>query len=398
MALPHPCEISEPSASPLDWVETPAYSAVADLIRQRGAPITFREFMQIALYGDSGYYTSTRDRRTDYLTSPQTHSEFGACIARCLHRMWTAIGKPDAFSVLELGSGDGALWRDASNEIERAAKHGNQDARDFQAAVRYHCHDAQHDRPHERKTWPAFSERRTVEGTFDCTLSNELLDAFPVHRYIVRNSELQEIMVDLGSDGRLHEISHRIPANSVALDLGRPITDYPDGYILEYSPHVRNWANQAHQLVPIGYILTIDYGHPRNILYRPDRVGGTLRSYQDHVLGANPFRNVGEQDLTSHVDFTLVHESLAQFNFTPSTPLMSQSDFLYCYGYGQAVMNARRKLVQAHDADASTRLQSDLASLMALTDPRGLGGFKVAIHGRNVPPMQHDTGGHTDED
>lgn len=398
MALPDPCEISEPSAPPLGWVETPAYLAVADLIRQRGAPITFREFMQTALYGNSGYYTSSRDRRADYLTSPQTHSEFGACIARCLQRMWTTIGKPDEFSVLELGSGDGALSRQVSNEIERASEQGYPDARDFQAAVSYHCHDVQHDRPHERNTWPAHSERRTVEGTFHCTLSNELLDAFPVHRYIVRNSELQEIAVDLGSDGRLHETSRPNSANSVAPNLGRPISDYPDGYILEYSPHERNWANQVHQLVPSGYILTIDYGHPRNVLYSPDRIGGTLRSYQDHVLGANPFRNVGEQDLTSHVDFTLVDESLAQFNFTPSTPLMSQSDFLYCYGYGQAVMNARRKLVQAHDAEASIPLQSDLASLMALSDPRGLGRFKVAIHGRNVPPMPHDTGGHTDED
>ena len=399
MALPHTNARPRPSAQPLSWVPTPAYRTIAHLIRERGTPISFREFMHIALYGDAGYYTGTRDRRVDYLTSPQTHSEFGACIARCLHRMWSAIDKPDRFSVLELGSGDGSLWRDASNEIKRTEDSGNQDARDFYNAIRYECHDIQLDTSQDGTAWPAYNQPRAeVAGPFQCILSNELLDAFPVNRYIIQDSELRELMVDINEDGKLLEIACQFQTDSITHDLGRPVSDYPDGYVIEFAPGIRDWAYQVHQSVPRGYVLTIDYGHPRNILYRPDRVGGTLRCYKNQVLGSDPFREVGQQDITAHVDFTLVNESLAKFNFKPSTPLMSQTDFLYHYGYGDTVMETRRKLVQAHDAEASIQLKSDLASLMALTDPRGLGGFKVAIHGRGVPQMPHDTEGLTDED
>ena len=398
MALPHPNARTRPSAPPLSWVPTPAYRTIAHLIRERGAPISFREFMHIALYGDSGYYTTIRNRRADYLTSPQTHSQFGACIARCLHRMWTTMGKPDRFSILELGPGDGSLWRDASNEIDRAADQGLPDAQQFQDAVRYESHDVQLDESRTQNATTAQSDRHTVAHPFQCTLSNELLDAFPVNRYIIQESKLLQLMVDIGADGKLHEVAHPIPDNAVTPDLGRPVSDFPDGYILEFAPGIRDWAYQVHQSVPRGYVLTIDYGHPRNILYRTDRVGGTLRCYKDQILGSDPFREVGQQDITAHVDFTLVDESLAQFNFKPTTPLMTQTDFLYCYGYGDAVKVTRRKLVQARQTDASQTLKSDLASLMALTDPRGLGGFKVTIHGRNVPQLPHHTEGQKDED
>ena len=398
MALPNHSAPNGASAPPLSWVATPAYRTIAHLIRERGAPISFREFMHIALYGDSGYYTTIRNRRADYLTSPQTHSQFGACIARCLHRMWSAMGSPNTFSVLELGSGDGSLWRDASNEIERAADQKQQDAKDFRDSVRYESHDVQLNTSETGNVPTAHSDRHNVADTFHCILSNELLDTFPVNRYIVQDSEIQELMVDIGTDGRLHEVPRPIPENTVTPDLGRPISDYPDGYILEYCPDIRDWATQVHQTVPIGYVLTIDYGHPRNTLYRPDRVGGTLRCYKDQILGSDPFREVGEQDITAHVDFTLVDESLARFNFIPNAPLMTQTDFLYCYGYGDAVINARRKLVQARNTVASQTLKSELASLMALSDPRGLGGFKVDIHGRGVPQLPHHTEGNTDED
>ena len=398
MALPHLNARTRPSAPPLSWVPTPAYRTIVHVIRERGAPISFREFMHIALYGDSGYYTSARDRRADYLTSPQTHSQFGACIARCLQRMWHAMGKPDRFSILELGSGDGALWRDASNEINKAADQGQPDAQHFQEAVRYESHDLQLDESRTQNATTAQGDRHTVAHPFHCILSNELLDAFPVNRYIIQKSKLLQLMVNIGADGKLHEVAHPIPDNAVTPNLGLPLSEYPDGYILEFAPGIRDWANKVNESVQRGYVLTIDYGHPRNILYRTDRVGGTLRCYKDQILGSDPFREVGQQDITAHVDFTLVNESLAQFNFNPTTPLITQTDFLYCYGYCDAVKETRRKLVQAHDADASIQLKSDLASLIALTDPRGLGGFKVAIHGRSVPKLPHHTEGQTDED
>lgn len=385
----------------LSWVQTPAHREVVRLIRQRGAPITFREFMETALYGANGYYTSmgtARDGRDDYLTSPQTHPEFGARVARCLQRIWSAMGKPDSFSVFELGCGDGTLGSAVSNEIDQAAESDYPEAREFRNAVRYRGHDIRLDASEAQIPWTLNQDWSNHGEPIHCMLSNELLDSFPVHRYMVRDSELWEIMVDVGHDGKLQESVTPTPAQHNLPQIGRPISAYPDGYILEYSPAVNEWAKRVSQSISRGYILTIDYGHRRDILYRPDRVGGTLRCYNNHVLGSDPFRQVGNHDITSHVDFTLVDESLAKFNFKPSVPLMTQTDFLYCYGYEDAVMNARRNLVEARNADESNQLKTELASLMALSDPRNLGSFKVAIHGRDVPPLPHETQGLTDED
>lgn len=398
MATHNPGVNVRANAPPPSWVETPAHRDIVRLIRQRGAPITFREFMETALYGPNGYYTSMGSARYDYLTSPQTHPEFGACIARFLQRIWSVMGKPDRFSVFELGCGDGALERAAANEIDRSAGSENTEARKFSDAVRYRGYDIRLDVSEAQNAWTLNQERSDHEKSIHCILSNELLDSFPIHRYMVRDSKLWEIMVDEGCDGKLEDSVRPTPAQDILPQLGRPISEYPDGYILEYSPAVDEWAKRVSQSVSQGYILTIDYGHRRDILYRPDRVGGTLRCYNKHVLGSNPYRQIGDHDITSHVDFTLVDESLAKFNFKPSVPLITQTDFLYCYGYEDAVMNARRNLVEARSADESNRLQTELASLMALSDPRNLGRFKIAIHGRNVPPLPNDTQGLTDED
>ena len=366
------------SFAPTDWRVTPAYREVSALIHAVG-PISFARFMQVALYGKHGYYTAQRDRRADYLTSPQTHQEFGACVAKCLDRIWKAMGSPSEFAVAELGAGDDSLMRDVLSGVyaSSGAMHG------FADALEYRAYDL-------RPASDAVSAIDTPDlksGKFQCVISNELLDSFPVHRFVIRGGEMLELMVDIDDAGRLREVEGEPMDTQVAARLGRPIAAYPDGYIGEMAFGVSDWSADIARVIERGYVLTIDYGHPREALYHSGRIGGTLRCYNQHVLGSDPFRLVGAQDITAHVDFTYLQQCLADHGFESCAPLMSQSDFLDLHGLDVAVSRARREVLDARDASEVSAMRHELASLRALGDPRGLGAFLVAIHGRGVPVL-----------
>lgn len=370
------------ASPPVKQGETPSHHEVSELIRRHG-PISFARFMQIALYGQHGYYATQRNYEADYLTSPQTHPEFGACVARCLLRMWNAMGNPKTFAVAEIGAGDGALMRDV---LASLTSHGSE-MQDFAAVIEYTAYDSRPARGGLPDTVKSVDALEFASGQFQCVLSNELLDAFPVHRFTVIASEVRELMVDIDDDGMLCEIVGEPIDSSFATRLGHPLTAYPDGYVGEIALGISDWVADVARKVERGYVLTIDYGHPRQALYHPERAGGTLRCYRQHVLGSDPFRWVGEQDMTAHVDFTYLQECLGARGFAPSAPLMSQADFLYAHGYEDAMLCVRRDLMRARDATDISALQQELADLRALSDPRGLGAFLVAIHGIEVPEL-----------
>lgn len=376
-------EESKRSASPpIAQAATPAHQELVELIRS-GGPISFARFMQAALYGQHGYYTTPRDRRKDYLTSPQTHPEFGACVARCLERVWTAMGSPKTFAVAEIGAGDGALMRD----VLAYARDGDTVADGFAEALDYKAYDLCTAQDGDSGTIQTMNALRSPREKFQCVLSNELLDAFPVHRFTIVGGAMLELFVDIDDDGMLREVAGGPMPPGVAERLGHPLTAYPDGYIGEVCVRISDWVADIARVIKRGYVLTIDYGHPREAMYHPDRVGGTLRCYSEHVLGWDPFRRVGEQDITAHVDFTHLQQCLASHGFAPSAPLMSQADFLELHGYEHALRQARRDLLGARDASEVGTMQHELESLRALSDPRGLGAFLVAIHGIGVPEL-----------
>ena len=376
----------EEVSTPLSWEATAAYGEVADQIRADG-PVPYSHFMRIALYGANGYYTTARNRRGDYLTSPQTHREFGACVMRCLRRMWSAMGRPDTFAVAEIGAGDGTLMRDIISASEHAAQSDRPDGPEFASALRYHAFDIGQASADATSHIKHIDDLSLLEGGVQCVLSNELLDAFPVDRFVIRDSVMREVLVGIDGNGRLCEVEGARTDPQLARKLGYPLSEYPDGYTGELIQGLGLWVSEVSDLVKQGYVLTIDYGHPRELLYHPGRIGGTLRCYSDHVLGSDPFRRVGEHDISAHVDFTELDESFASPGLVSRAPLMTQADFLGLHGYDDAVMNTRRALGTVHDESDAHRLRHELTSLLALSDLRSLGAFMVAIHGVSVPML-----------
>ena len=134
------------------------------LIAAKG-PITFAEFMEVALYHPKGgYYTRERQASAhrDYYTSPSAHPTFSALIAVHLETMWKALDCPVPFHVVEMGAGSGLMARDIT-------EYARENLTPFDHAMRYFTVDKGSE-----------NAPRDVVG---CVLSNELIDAFPAHRF-----------------------------------------------------------------------------------------------------------------------------------------------------------------------------------------------------------------------
>jgi SAM-dependent MidA family methyltransferase len=322
--------------------------------------ITFAEFMDKALYGDGGYYT--RPRRIspdgDYFTSPSSHPAFGALIAVQLRDFWELLGRPDVFDAVELGSGDGTLARDVVN-YARMLGGG------YSEALRYMEFDRSTSDPGDLPL-----------GVTGCVLSNELLDAFPVHRFVIDDGAVLELYVGV-EDGLLVESAGPVSQPEIAERVAPFISDLPDGYRGEVNLGLRSWADRVAGILERGYVLTIDYGGMARELYRTGRAEGSLRAYYRHSLSQNPFQHVGDQDLTAHVDFSAVDAELASAGFE-APGITTQTAFLDRLGIRSLLAHLPGLGLPANEVDRNRM------PMLWLARPDGLGRFKVAFHSRGV--------------
>jgi SAM-dependent MidA family methyltransferase len=86
--------------------------------------------------------------------------------------------------------------------------------------------------------------------------------------------------------------------------LKRVAVELHPGQQAEINLNAARWLASAAQALEKGFILTIDYGYPAAELYTPRRKLGTLLCYYRHQVEENPYRRLGLQDITAHVDFT----------------------------------------------------------------------------------------------
>ena len=349
-------------------------------IRQRIAdsgPITFAEFMDAALYSPlGGYYTRLANSPApavsggpaDYFTSPMAHPAFGALIAVQVRDMWRRMAEPAEFTVVELGAGDGLLARDVTSYAARLDP-------DFANALEYTAFDRV---PRRDGHYQVQGLDRVPSSVRGCLLSNELLDAMPVHRFVIENGVMSELYVGVQGD-RFCEVSGPLSTPAIADRLGDSARGLPDGYRGEVNLGIDSWwADLASDTLDAGYVLTIDYGYDRAKLYAPARWRGTLRCYYRHAHVDEPLVRVGQQDITAQVDFTAVDEALRRTGFSV-TGHSTQGQFLTRLG-AAGFVEALRGSGVSHFEQAANR-----AGIMELLDPQGMGGFRVAIHSRNAP-------------
>jgi SAM-dependent MidA family methyltransferase len=154
----------------------------------------------------------------------------------------------------------------------------------------------------DRVSWA--SSIRELNNIKGCILSNELLDAFPVH-IIEMNDEIEEIFVSTNNE-KLTEIKGTPCTNGIANYLKEFSIELEKGHRTEINLEIKNWLNEINSVLTEGFILTIDYGYSSEDYYSEDRNRGTMLCYHKHHMTEDPYQNTGEQDITAHVNFSSV--------------------------------------------------------------------------------------------
>ena len=281
------------------------------------------------------------------------------------------------FGAVEFGSGDGTLARDVVRYVQQFDEA-------FAAALRYTEYDRAD--PDSEDAGDARDAGATPTGVTGCVLSNELLDAFPVHRFVIENGSLLELYVAAGDNG-LFETPGPVSDPEIERRVAPFVSDLPDGYRGEVNLGLRSWAERIATTLERGFILTIDYGEAARELYRPGRSEGSLRAYYRHTLSQNPFQHIGDQDLTAHVDFSAVDSELSRVGIE-ALGITTQTAFLDRLGLRAFLGNLPSLGLPAGEVERNR------VPMLWLARPDGLGRFKVAFHARGVdarPPIGLDS-------
>ena len=307
--------------------------ALIDLIREEiraYGPVSFAWFMQQALYHPRfGYYASGRcqiGRRGDYFTNVSVGPLFGRLLAAQFVEIWTILGKPDDFTIVEQGAHHGEFAGDVLESIR-------DNSPDFFSPLQYRIVEAfgvLQDRQAQRLA--EFGDKikwcdsvDALEPFVGIHFSNELLDAMPVHVIVSTPDRWQEKFVGVEGDRfvfveqaivdpalktqvkKVEATSHRL-WEETRQDAASTLPAQAAGYITEVNLATLEWIDALSAKLARGYLLAFDYGYSHEEFYAADRTDGTLQIRAQHHLLNSPFDAIGDSDISAHVEWTSVAE------------------------------------------------------------------------------------------
>lgn len=364
--------------------------------------ITFAEFMELALYDpEQGYYATNQVQigvAGDFFTSPHLCPDFGELLAEQFLDMWRVMGRPEPFTLVEMGAGQGLVAADVLKYLatQKQSTDASDDYAALWAALRYiivekteGLIEAQQrllqpfQFSSDKVQWIGF-EQLPETGIVGCFFSNELVDALPVHQFIVQDGALQEVFVAVDGESRTFTevISSPSTDHLAGYLVGQDInigTGYEDGYRSEINLAALDWLGTVSQKLDRGYVLTIDYGYLAPQYYSPQRLQGTLQCFRRHGAHQDPYAYLGHQDITAHVNFTALEKQGLALGLT-SMGYTQQGLFLMALGLGD-------RLVVNNNTSDITQLNEVIRrreTLQSLINPLGLGGFQVLIQGKGL--------------
>ncbi len=135
--------------------------------------------------------------------------------------------------------------------------------------------------------------------------SNELLDAMPVHLMRWNGAEWSERHVT-ERDGVFEFID--LPLSDPRLAKRLP-SNLPAGYETEVNLAALDWIDALACKLTSGFVLIADYGWPRAEFFAPQRTTGTLQCRARHHILPSPLSEIGQADITAHVEWTSLAES-----------------------------------------------------------------------------------------
>ena len=344
---------------------------IADRIRTSG-PISFAEFMEIALYHpELGYYARAAQktgRAGDFFTGVDVGPIFGELLGKQFAEMWRILPGPDfPFDLVEAGAGSGRLARDILDAAQRTDP-------EFYAMIRLSLVEqssaaraAQIETLGPHASLLRYSGSALPENAHGVIYANELLDALPTHAVRMTDVGLREVFIDFAGD-RFVERFEELSTPRIAEYLARAGAEMRVGWRAEVNLAAEDWTKRAAASLTRGFLLIIDYGHDERELYSASHSAGTLTSYKQHSQLADFLQEPGETDITAHVDLSAVARAAERSGLD----LLARLDQTYfMLGLGITELNG-------------LSLQQRLA-LKTLVLPGGMGStHKVMIFGKGV--------------
>jgi len=337
-------------------------------------PLSLADYCHICLNDpDEGYYRKRLafGAEGDFITAPDVSQMFGELIGIWCLSTWHKLGRPNPFSLAELGPGRGTMMAD----ILRAA------AIDpgFIAAMQLYLVEASERLINIQRqaigrqpaNWIADVSGLPEMPTI--IIANEFLDALPFRQYVKRGKAFHEVAVTLDENKQLcfTTTASVMPDDLLPENHGAE----PDGSVFEYAPAREAVADAlaSHLAHFGGAALLIDYGHLKS------GFGDTFQAVLNHQK-TDPLVRPGFADLTSHVDFARLVPSLAAHGIKPA--FTRQSDFLLELG----LLERAGKLGAGKPPDKQSEISQ---SVERLAGPEQMGNlFKVM--GFSNPPLVLD--------
>ncbi|SFV87267.1 COG1565: Uncharacterized conserved protein [hydrothermal vent metagenome] len=341
---------------------------IKNTIIQKAEPIGFDEFMNLALYYPAkGYYTGGSQKfgeQGDFITAPETSDLFGFCLARQCAQILEKNG-----DLLEFGAGSGILSAQILFELGRL----NKLPRTYYI-LELSVELQQRQKDTIRKTLPELLDRvvwlNALPKQFSgVVIANEVLDAMPAKRLIKKENEFVELGVDFQGEKLVWQPLKSYNNNKMQLP-----TDVEPGYITEVNEQAIAWINSLNDFIKKGVVLLIDYGMGRDEYFHPQRGTGTLQCYYQHKVNDNPFEHIGQQDITTSVNFSNIADQAKSSGFTIEG-YATQAMFLISLGIDEYLLTEKEEKKRA--------LLAQQVKLLVLPSAMGE-SFKVLALSKNT--------------
>ena len=221
------------------------------------------------------------------------------------------------------------------------------------------------------------SDRIPLSNIEGCFISNELIDSFPVNRFMIQNGALKEIFVSLDHNRDFVEIIENPSTEKILDRISKVMPGLPENFVGEVNLNISPWIKDVSRALKRGFVVTIDYGHLNNELYSSIRSSGTIQTYYKHANGFSPYENIGEQDITAHVDFSQLISGGDYYGLNPII-FGTQSEYLKKIGF-MKIYNTLRNT----DLNLIEK-QANMMGMLELIRPEGLGSFKILIQEKHT--------------
>ncbi len=292
------------------------------------------KFIETALFASNGYYLRKKPigRKFDFVTSPEISQMFGEIIGVYLVYHWKEKIN-SKFNLIELGPGNGTLFKD----IERTAKilpnffeNANVNLIEINKELRKIQEKNLNYFKQSKIRW---SKALNFTSKLPSIIySNEFFDCFPVRQFLNNNKNWFERYVKFNEkENKYYSINKRV--------ISEKILDYLNKYkrqkIYEVSFSRNKYFEQICKYLKKnrGICILIDYGYNKKLK------SFTLQAIYNHKK-TSIFENIGQQDISSHVNFNELIE-IAKQNKLQINEFVTQRDFLLKYG----ILERKKKLL-----------------------------------------------------